>query len=136
MSPILLDTHVAIWSTLGIIPEKAGNLVDEAATGSELLLSPITAWEIGLLVSRGRFAAQAPLEDYVRTMFSRPGVVTATLTPAIAAASTLLPDAVGKDPADRILIATAQAYGARLMTRDDRIQAFAKKTGLIDCIAC
>lgn len=136
MSPILLDTHVAIWSSEGNVPKKLGHLIDEAAKIGELLLSPISAWEIGMLVRKGRFSLPTSLEDYVATLFSRPGVLTAALTPAIAAASTQLSDKVGKDPADRILVATAAAYGARFATRDARIQQFAKTTGHIACIAC
>jgi PIN domain nuclease of toxin-antitoxin system len=136
MSPILLDTHVAIWSAQGLVPKKIGQLIDEAANSSELLLSPISAWEVGILVRKQRFSVATTLDDYVRTLFSRPGVVTAILTPAIAAASTLLPESVGKDPADRILVATAAAYGATLMTRDAQIVAFAKATRYVRCITC
>lgn len=134
MSPILLDTHAAIWSSQGLVTKQVGELIDEAAKSGELLLSPITAWEIGILVRKQRFSVATTLDDFVRTLFSRPGVVTATLTPAIAAASTLLPESVGSDPADRLLVATAAAYGAALVTRDTRIQRFAKATKHIRCI--
>jgi|SRR5580700_11231313 PIN domain nuclease of toxin-antitoxin system len=136
MSPILLDTHVAVWSSHGLVPKKIGQLIDEAARSNELLLSPISAWEIGILVRKQRFSVATTLDDYVRTLFSRPGVVTATLTPAIAAASTLLPESIGKDPADRIIVATAAAYGATLLTRDAKILAFAKATRHLRCIKC
>jgi PIN domain nuclease of toxin-antitoxin system len=136
MSPILLDTHVAILSSEGLVPKKVGFLIDEAARRGELLLSPISAWEIGMLSRKGRVSVPAPLEHYVRTLYSRPGIITAILTPAIAAASTLLPDGAGNDPADRLLIATAAAYGARLATSDWRIQRFAQTTGEIECLAC
>jgi len=136
MSPILLDTHVAIWSAQGLVPKKIAQLIEEAAKNSELLLSPISAWEVGILVRKRRFSVATTLDDYVRALFSRPGVVTAVLTPAIAAASTLLPESVGGDYADRILVATAAAYGATLMTRDAQIHAFAKKTRYLRCMAC
>ncbi len=136
MSPILLDTHVAIWSSQGLVPKKLGSIIDEAAKSGELLLSPISAWEVGILIRKRRFSVSVPLEDYVRTLFSRPGIVTAILTPAIAAASTMLPDSVGSDPADRLLVATAAAYGARLATRDARIARFAEETGRIRVLKC
>lgn len=136
MSPILLDTHVAIWSSQGLVAKKLGSVIDEAAKNGELLLSPISAWEVGILVRKRRFSITMSLDDYVRTLFSRPGVVTAILTPAIAAASTMLPDSVGSDPADRLLVATAAAYGATLVTRDAQIRAFAKATRYVRCITC
>ncbi len=136
MSPILLDTHVAVWLVEGALSRKTTRELEKAAQADELLLSPISAWELGMLARKRRVSVEKSIEDYVRALYSRPGILTATLTPAIAAASTQLSDTVGKDPADRILIATAEAYGARLMTRDARIQQFAKATGHIACLAC
>jgi len=136
MSPILLDTHVAVWLVEGVLSGKTTRELEKAAQGNELLLSPISAWELGMLVRKRRVSVEKSLEDYVSSLYSRPGVLTAALTPAVAAASTQLTDTVGKDPADRILIATAATYGARLATRDARILQFAKATGHIACLAC
>ncbi len=136
MKPILLDTHAAVWSALGELNGAVAKAIDEAASRQELLLSPITAWEIGVLVRKGRFELSMTLSDYVRTLYTRPGATTATLTPQIAAASTVLPGRFHHDPADRILIATAAAYGAHLLTRDKAILDYAKRTKHIRCIAC
>ena len=136
MSPILLDTHIALWLVEGVLSRKTAHKLEKAAQSKELLLSPISAWELGMLIRKQRLSVEKSIDDYVEALYSRPGMLTATLTPAIAVAATLLSDAVGKDPADRILIATAHAYGAALMTRDARIQQFAKTTGHITCIAC
>src|SRR5215469_4464665 len=118
MMPILLDTHAAIWATTGKLTRRAMAAVDAAAQRRELLLSPISAWEIGTLVQKGRLSLLVTVDNYVRALFARPGLLTATLTPTIAAAATTLPGNFHGDPADRILVATAAAYAARLMTRD------------------
>lgn len=136
MNPILLDTHAAVWAADGKLSAKAMHAIERAAEREELLLSPITAWEIGLLVSRGRLSLAPPVGDYVRALFGRPGVVTATLTPAIAIAATTLPGRFHADPADRILIATSAAYGAQLVTRDEAIREYAKSTKYLRCLAC
>ncbi len=136
MSLILFDTHAALWFAAGKMSPRVALTLDAAATRDELLLSPISAWEIGLLVKRGRLRLAVPWRDFVRSIFTQRGVLTAALTPDIAAESTELSSEAGDDPADRIIIATAAAYRARLLTRDARIQEFAKKSGLIDCIAC
>ncbi len=136
MSPILLDTHAAVWAADGRLKEEVVALIEGAAERDELLLSPITAWEIGLLVRKKRLTVSSTVEDYVRALFGQPGVVIAALTPHIAVAATALPGAFRADPADRILIATAAAYGARFVTRDREIRAFAKSTGHLRCIAC
>jgi PIN domain nuclease of toxin-antitoxin system len=136
MNPILLDTHAAVWAADGRLKAEAATLVEGAAENDELLLSPITAWEIGLLVRKKRLTLASNVEDYVRCLFGQPGVVLAALTPLISVAATALPETLRADPADRLLIATAAAYGARFVTRDREIRAFARSTGHIRCIAC
>ena len=136
MNPILLDTHAAVWGANGTLPRATAKIVDAAAERGELLLSPVSAWEIGLLVRKGRLTLAMSLQDYVRALFGRPGVVTAALAPQIAAAATALPGTLHDDPADRLLIATAAAYGAQLLTRDKRIRDYAKATKQLRCIPC
>jgi PIN domain nuclease of toxin-antitoxin system len=136
MSPILLDTHAALWSAGGTIASDVRHIIDAAAKRSELLLSPITAWEVGMLVRKQRLSLTTTAGDFVRALFSQPGALTAPVTPAIAVAAAGLPDGSPADPADRILIATASAYGARLVTRDRSILDYAKATRLVRCVAC
>ena len=136
MSPILLDTHAAVWAADGRLRGEAAEWVNAAADREELLLSPITAWEISLLVRKKRLLVSSAVEDYVRALFGQPGVVLAHLTPSIAVAAAALPDSLRADPADRFLVATAAAYGARFVTRDREIRAYAKSTGRLRCIAC
>jgi PIN domain nuclease of toxin-antitoxin system len=108
MNPILLDTQVAIWSALGQLSAKTCDMIDAAADRDDLLLSPISAWEIGMLVLKRRLALAMNLEDYVRVLFERSGAV----------------------------IATAAAYGARLVTRDRNILNYARTVPHLRCIAC
>lgn len=136
MSPILLDTHAAIWAASGTLPKAVARSIDAASERGELLISPITAWEIGVLAQKNRLAFNMPIRDYVRDLFGRPGVVTASLTPMIGLASTMLPGALHGDPADRILVATAAAFGADLVTRDCGLLEYARRTKHIRCIRC
>jgi PIN domain nuclease of toxin-antitoxin system len=89
-----------------------------------------------MLVRKQRLSLAMAVEDFVRALFALPGVVLAALTPAIAVAATALPDEVSSDPADRILIATAAAYGARFVTRNRKIHRYARSTSHLRCIAC
>jgi PIN domain nuclease of toxin-antitoxin system len=136
MNPILLDTHAAMWAADGMLKPKAGRLVEEAAARGELLLSPISAWEIGVLTRRGRLSLALTVEEYLRILFSQPGVVLAALTPSVALAAATLPEKSIADLADRIIIATATAYGAQLVTRDRKIRDYAKTAAHLRCIAC
>lgn len=90
MNPILLDTHAAIWGADGRLTAAVTKVVDAAAERGELLISPVSAWEIGLLVRKGRLTLAMGLQDYVRALFTRRGVVTATLTPQIAVTAVTL----------------------------------------------
>lgn len=135
MPPILLDTHAAIWSANGSLRPALTRTINAAADAAELLLSPITAWEIGMLVSKGRLELVRSVEDYVRALFGQPGIVTADLTPDIGVGASMLPG-FHADPADRIIVATAAAYGAQLVTRDKGLLAYAKATKTFRCIAC
>ena len=136
MRPILLDTHVALFAIAGKLSPATARAIDMAVKNNELLLSPITAWEIAMLVRKGRLTLDEGVMQYVRRLFAARGATVATLSPAIAVASTLLPGTFHDDPADRILVATAAEYGADLATRDRAIQAYARETKHIHCIAC
>ncbi len=131
---ILLDTHAALWAIESRLPSKVAKTIDAASGRSELLLSPISAWEIGMLVSKGRLRLQEPADAFVARLFSQPGVVIANLTPLAAMQSAMVE--MHADPADRMLVATAIAYGADFVTRDARIISWAKSTRALRCVAC
>lgn len=134
--PILLDTCAVIWLQAGAAfrPEGEAALQDAQRSGTQVLVSPITAWEIGLLVSKGRLAlSQPPLSWFERVLDL--GVDLAPLTPDILIASSQLPDSSLRDPADRIVAATARAMRYRLMTRDRPLLDFAA-SGHVSAIAC
>ncbi len=136
MSPMLLDTQAAVWIAIGTPASPVVKVADDAVSRGELLLSPITPWEIGMLARKGRLRLKSTVDEYVRVLFGLPGVVTAILTPAIAVAAARLPASLHGDHADRIIDATAQAYGAQLITRDKGILAYAKISKKVLCLAC
>lgn len=134
--PLVLDTHAAIWARDGHLDIGITAKIDAAAKQGELLLSPISALEIGLLVQRGRLVLSQDVRAYVQTIFTMSGVQTAPLTAEIALASTMLPGSLHADPFDRILVATAAAFGAHLVTRDAEILAYAARSKHIRCVRC
>jgi len=89
-----------------------------------------------MLVEKGRLRLAVSTDTYVREMFALPGVVTAAISPTIAAEAAMLPHPMHADPADRILAATAIAYRASLMTRDRRLHAYARATKTLRCVTC
>ena len=136
MKTILLDTHAALWSAADKLSPAHQTLILIAGERDCLLMSPVSAWEIGMLVAKGRLRLPVAAADFVNDLFAGTNVTLAALTAEIAFAATTLPGNPHGDPMDRMLIATAAAYDAELMTRDRRIIEYAKKTKYIRCIAC
>lgn len=137
MPPLLLDTHAAIWITEDQpIASGAVEAIDAAyRAGSTVFVSAITAWEIGLLVSRNRLNLVARPERWFQRLLAIPGVRLADLSPDILIASSFLPGQPPRDPADRILLATARDLGATLITRDRLLLKYGED-GQVSTIAC
>src|SRR3954468_14274566 len=136
MSPFLLDTNAAIWLARNELKAPASKKLDEAArAGVATYLSPITAWEIGLLVSRNRLSLGTTPQRWFARILALPNVHLAELSPEILMASSFLPGKAPRDPADRILLATARDLGASLVTRDRAILAYGE-SGQVSTLAC
>ena len=133
---ILLDTCAVIWivNRDSIVPEAARAIRRASAEGS-LFVSPVSAWEIGMLTRRGRLTLSVPPEIYVAHIFAHPGVRIADLTPEIAVGASYLPGRFHEDPADRLLVSTALSAGLRILTRDRRILDYAA-AGHVPVIRC
>jgi PIN domain nuclease of toxin-antitoxin system len=123
-APLLLDTHVWVWMTLGDARLKGApcvSTIESAVVASNAFLSPISVWEVALLEQKGRLRLPVGCMQWVRTALDESGFRVAPFTPEIAVDSVRLPGELHGDPADRILIATARAMGATLVTHDRQI---------------
>lgn len=119
----LLDTHVLIWWLQGDGPlSPAQRRVLDAADGnSPLRVSDISLWEVATLYGLGRIRLTLPLREWLEKAAAPPLVRRYGISPAIAAEVAALPDWFHRDPADRILVATARILGATLLTQDRHI---------------
>jgi PIN domain nuclease of toxin-antitoxin system len=137
IAPLLLDTCAAIWiSENAALSDAAVAAIDHAFdTGVPIYVSPITAWEIGMLVSRRRFKLTLPPHRWFERLLRIEGFRLTDMSPGILVASSFLPGTFHRDPADRILAATAREYGYTLMTRDRTLLAYADE-GHLHAIAC
>jgi len=135
--PLLLDTCAAIWiSEEQPLAGEARTAIERShRTGVLIHVSPITAWEIGLLVSRGKVTSPMSPQRWFERLLEAPGVRLADMSPDVLIASSFLPGAPPRDPADRILAATAREYGYRLMTRDTPLLTYARQ-GHLQALAC
>lgn len=133
---ILLDTCALLWTVNGDpLSSEALKAINKARNAGALFLSPVSAWEIGILAQRGKVELGVSAESYVSRAFTRPGVQVVPLTPEIAVRASYLPGQFHSDPADRLLISTAILMGLILVTRDREILSYAGR-GYVSALRC
>lgn len=125
---VLLDTHVWLWMAGGErIAPAARRLIEVAVDADGLVISPISIWEVGMLAAKGRITIQPDCLTWVNEALAKTGVRLLPLSVQVAVGSSFLPEGFHGDPADRIIVATAIAGSATLVTRDAQILAYARR---------
>ena len=137
MRPLVWDTHTAIWiySRVPIAQAAVEILTAADREGVSSYVSPITAWEVGMLASRNRLQLLIRPERWFANLFEIPGVKLAPLSPDLLIASSYLPGKPPNDPTDRIIAATARELGATLITRDRALLGYGEQ-GHVAVLAC
>ena len=121
---IVLDTHVLLWwlgpggSKLSSI--AAGRIETELQQG-EVMASSISAWEIAMLVEKGRLDLSVDIVDWLDAAAEVQRFRFVPVDNRVAVESNRLPGAMHPDPADRIIVALARELGAPLVTADAKI---------------
>jgi PIN domain nuclease of toxin-antitoxin system len=103
--------------------------------GDFVYASPITAWEIGLLAASGRFKSFLTPQKWLQQLLETPNVRLAELPPRVLLEASLLPGSPPRDPADRIIAATAREFGFTVLTRDRALLDYGTQ-GYLSAIAC
>ncbi len=130
--PLLLDTHIALWLDSGDdrLRKSTRTLIDACWRDSDtIFISAVTAWEIALLVNGERVELDVSTDAWVERFLNRPGIVEMPLHSRVAALAYGLDGLEHRDPADRLLIASAIDLACPLVTYDDRIVRFGEKHG-------
>jgi PIN domain nuclease of toxin-antitoxin system len=120
---ILLDTHVLVWSIREPerLSRRAAAVIRKAQYQEGLAIASITLVELANLFARGRLRGVGTLETSIRNVVERSGVSIRDITPEIAALAAQFPESFSKDPADRIIAATARGEGMTLISKDEKI---------------
>lgn len=124
---IVLDTHALIWwvnsdKQLSQTARKA--IEKELAGDGQLMISSITAWEIAMLVVKGRLTLTMDIDDWLETVASIEGVAFVSVDVDLAVQSVRLPGEFHSDPADRLIVSLARHFSAPLVTADAKIRAY------------
>lgn len=127
---IVLDTHAWLWwiAEPRRLSAPARHAIDEA---ERLGVSTLSAWEVAMLVRRGRISLDRDVATWIRQALGHARVTPLPPSAEVAIAAGLL-DGEGfpGDPADRLIYATARAERARLVTRDRAIHGFDGRTAV------
>jgi PIN domain nuclease of toxin-antitoxin system len=119
----LLDTCALLW--LADDPERLPEAVRRVLSnaGSIIYVSPVSAWELGIKVAKGKLELPKPVRQWFAEVCRQRTLIEVPLTSWLAARSTELAP-IHKDPFDRVLISTALELSLTLMTPDPFIARY------------
>ena len=125
---IVLDTHVLVWwvNNGDRLSDSAGATIKRELnrdTG-QILISAISAWEIAMLVEKGRLVLTMDVSAWLKTVAEIESIRFAPIDQEIAVRSVHLPGSFHADPADRMIVALARHYSAPVVTADAKIRNY------------
>ena len=120
----LLDTHVLLYwfGDENRLSQAQRHVIAGGSADNPLYVSDITLWEVATLYSLGRISLDRPLREWLERATAPPLVSRVGISPSVAEEVSRIPDSFHRDPADRILVATARVLGVALATSDHRIR--------------
>lgn len=124
---IVLDTHVLVWWVAGsslLSPVAGRAIAKEQKNPGQILVSAITAWEIAMLVRKGRMELAMELDDWLAAVENMGAVRVVPVSLQVAVQSVRLPGEFHSDPADRMIVALAREVNAPLVTADNKMHAY------------
>jgi PIN domain nuclease of toxin-antitoxin system len=119
---ILLDTH-AWWWCLAEPENLSGNAVAmiRGAKTDERFIASISIWEFAMMVAKKKIELKISPAKWLSRAIDASGITVIDLSPDIAIDSCNLPGIFHKDPADRIVVASARIHNLTLLTKDKKI---------------
>ncbi|MFX0202652.1 MAG: type II toxin-antitoxin system VapC family toxin [Candidatus Hodarchaeota archaeon] len=119
---ILLDTHVWWWSLSE--PEnlsKAALKKIKNTKPDQRAIASISIWEFAIMTCRNKIEVKIPPDEWLSYALGKTGLRVFEINPKVAIDVCSLPGDFHKDPADRIIVATARVNNMTLITKDEKI---------------
>ncbi len=120
---ILLDTHIWYWWVSGqrrLSARQAKALTDS----DQVVLSAISVWEFCTKAASGKMILDRPIEAWLERSLDNPRLTVIPVTYEIVVESSRLPGEFHKDPADRMIVASARVMDLDLLTADKKILGY------------
>ncbi len=114
---IVLDTHIWVKWIIDGNPALSETIVNAMRVDRHWTVSAISCFEVSLLVNRGKLQLPLPVEDWIKEGLENSGIDSLPVTCDIMHKAAMLSE-IHRDPADRIIIATALVYDAKLASID------------------
>jgi PIN domain nuclease of toxin-antitoxin system len=123
----LLDTPALVWALddPSQLPPRVRRLLGESPS-HPLGLAAISLWEIATKASSGKLQLAKPIGDWIAAAVRPPFVAVIGLDERVAIESCQLPGNFHRDPADRMIVATARIFGLTLLTKDQAIRDYSQ----------
>ena len=123
---ILLDTHVLVWyiSDPDKLSAKADKLIEASLKEGKAAISSISIWEMAMLVKKKRLTLTMDIALWIEKIVSLPVLKIIPVDHKIAFKSVYLPGSFHRDPADRMIVATAIINNCILITSDNKIRRY------------
>jgi len=121
---IVIDTHILVWWVSGdqSLSKSAYQAInDTLASDREVIVSCISAWEISMLIEKGRLVLSMDVASWLDHVSQINGVRFMPIDNEIGVKATMLPGEFHKDPADRMIVATARKLAVPLVTADAKM---------------
>jgi PIN domain nuclease of toxin-antitoxin system len=121
----LLDTHAWLWwiDGSGRLSERVRAALDEYPEEDRPSLAAISLWEMAMLVDLGRVQLRTAFDDWIDIAASPVTVQLRDATASVAKELLRLPESLHREPADRLIVATARVFDLPVLTHDSRIRS-------------
>ena len=123
---IMLDTHALVWWRNGSarLSHNAKAAIAHETQSGNIVMSAFSFWEIAMLVEHRRLILSPDVVSWLAAVEAIDRMRFIPVDNRIALASVQLPAGMPKDPADRIIVATAMLLDIPVVTADQKMQAY------------